>query len=204
LRAPTPDTPTIELPDWLPAPVRGYMLQVEKLFAGCLPDDLAILRRVATDDRMKYVWRQLRRRAKSDKALIEFFDVAWQRARIPWSVMTPKDCAALAAPYSEAAELCRWTKEHEITARVNPELAAAFDLVANHFDEAARREKRLGSPVIVKHHSEDDVSRAYVRVLGHATRKLFGSTLVRTVARTASVALDQEIGWRQVRNWTNP
>jgi hypothetical protein len=62
LRAPAPDTATIELPDWLPAPVRGHVRQVEKLFAG-LPDHLKILRRVATDDRMKYVWRELRARA---------------------------------------------------------------------------------------------------------------------------------------------
>jgi hypothetical protein len=178
------------------------MLQVEKVLRPAFGEDLAIMHRLASDARMKYVWRQLQPRAKSDKALIEFFDCAWQCARIPHFGTTPKDRAALAAPWSSAAELCRWTKKHDIAARMDPNLAAALDLVASHFDEVTRKESRLDSPLIVKHHGKDDVARAYVRVLGYLTRKLFGSTLVRTVATTASVALDQEIGWRQVRNWT--
>jgi hypothetical protein len=176
------------------------MLQVEKLFAG-LPDDFKIRRRVATDDRMKYVWRELRQRAKSDKALVEFFDCAWQRARFPHFVETPQDRAAQAAPWSKAAELCRWTKEHNILAGTDPEKAAALDVVARMFDEIARREGNLDSPRIVKRHGGDDSARAYVRVLGYRTRELFGSTLFRTVATTASVALDRKIDWQQVRNW---
>jgi hypothetical protein len=178
------------------------MLRVEELFRGVLPEDLAIMHRLASDARMKYVWHQLQPRAKSEKALIEFFDCAWQRARLPHFVETPQDRARLATPYLTAVELCRWTKEHDIAAQMNPDLAAALDIVARHFDEVARREGRLDSPPIVKHHGEDDVARAYVRVLGHLTRKLFGSTLLRTVARTASVALDQDIDQQQVRDWT--
>jgi hypothetical protein len=206
LRAPTPDL------NWLPATVRGYMLQVEELFRPVLSgkrvtilnEHLAIMHRLASDARMKHVWRQLQPRAKSDKALIEFFDCAWQRARFPHFVETPQDRARLAAPYSKAVELCRWTKEHDIAAQMNPDLTGALDIVARHFDEVARRKSSLDSPLIVKHHGEEDVARAYVRVLGHLTRRLFGSTLVRTVATTASVALGRDIDWRLVRNWTKP
>jgi hypothetical protein len=203
LRAPVPDALAVELPDWLPDPVRIHVLQIEKLFAG-LPKDLAILRRVVTDDRMKYVWRQLKPLAKSEKALVEFFDCAWQRARFPHFVETPQDRARQARPWSEAAELCRWTKQHNILVRTDPGKAAALDVVASMFDEIARREGNLHSPLIVKHHAADDIARAYVRMLGHRTRELFGSTLLRTVARTASVALGGKIDWQQVRKWTKP
>lgn len=212
MRAPAPDTTLVEAPDWLPAPVRSYVAQIEKLLGPALPGEdvsglfaehFAILYRLASDARMKYVWRELRPRAKSDKALVEFFNCAWQCARIPDFVETPQDRAALAAPWLEAAKLCRWTKKHAIAARMDPNLAAALDLVARHFDEVARKEGRLDSPRIVKHHGKDDATRAYVRVLGHLTRELFGSTLFRTVATTASVALERRIEWQQVRRWTS-
>jgi hypothetical protein len=178
------------------------MLQVEKLLPPAVfGKDHTIMHRLATDDRMKYVWRELRPRAKSDKALVEFFDCAWQRARFPHFVETLPDRARQARPWSEAAELCRWTKQHNILVRKDPGKAAAFDVVASMFDEIARREGHLDSPLVVKHHSVDDVARAYARVLGHATRELFGSPLYRTVATTASVALDQYIDPQQVRGW---
>jgi hypothetical protein len=61
LRAPAPDTAAIELPDWLPAPVRDHAHQVAE-YIDCLPDHLDILHRLAIDSRMKYAWKELRRR----------------------------------------------------------------------------------------------------------------------------------------------
>jgi hypothetical protein len=212
LRAPAPNTPPIEtLPDWLPAAVQSHVLLVEKLLAG-MPGDLAILYRLTSDDRMKYVWRELQRRAKSDKALVEFFECAWQQARsIARPIETPKDRAARSAPYKQAAKLCRamvpecdekgMMLKGDTRALMNPELATAYDLVATRFDEIARREGNLDSPLIVKQHSHDDVARAYVRTLGHVVRKLFRSPLYGTVARIASVALDRKIHLQQVRDW---
>jgi hypothetical protein len=201
------------MPQWLPAAVWSCVLQVEKLFCPALPDnpgavlfaeELAILHRLVTDDRMKYVWRELHPRAKADKDLVAFFDTAWQQARsIARTVETRKDRAARAKPYLQAAELCRWTREHDIAAKMNPELAAAAAVMAGYFAEVERREGNLDSPLIVKYHGEDDVARAYARVLGQRTRELFGATLYRTVATTASVALDREIIWQQIRDWTN-
>lgn len=200
MNAPAPEMRWVEIPDWVPPPVRSYVLQIEKLFAG-MRDNLAIMHRLASDSRMRYVWRELQTRAASDKALVQFFECAFQRARFPYFVATPKDRAALAAPWSKAAELCRWTKEHDIAARMNLDLAAALDMVARHFDEVAREKGRLDSPLIVKHHGKDDEVRAYVSVLGDATKRLFGSTLLRTVATVATVALERPINWHQVRKW---
>lgn len=200
MRAPTPDTPPPEtMPDWLPIAVRSHLLIIEKLKLAVLPDAIAMQHRLATDSRMHYVWRELERQGASDKALVEFFECAFNH--LPRIVTTPKDRAAFAASWSKAAELCRWTKQHDFAARMNPDLAAALDRVARHFDEVARKEGRLDSPLVVKHHSKNDQVRAYVRLLGNTTKRLFGSTLFRTVATTASVALDQGISWQQVRDW---
>jgi hypothetical protein len=87
---------------------------------------------------------------------------------------------------------------------MNPELSAALVRVADYFEEIARKEGCRDSPLVVKHHSVDGHGRAYVRVLGDHTRKLFGSPLYRTVATTASVALQRDIDWQQVREWLKP
>jgi hypothetical protein len=187
----------MQLPTWLPPPVRSHVLLVEKLFAG-LETDLAILRRLSTDSRMRYVWRVLVHREATDRALVEFFDCAFQRARFPHFVTTPKDRAALAAAWTRTAKACRQSSFIE---QYNPKLSAALVLAADYFEEIARREGNTDSPLVVKRHRGDGHHRAYVRVLGNLTRRLFGNSLYRTVATTASVALQQDIDWQQVREW---
>jgi hypothetical protein len=188
------------LPAWLPPPVCSHVLLVEKLLAWH-ESDLAILRRLATDRRMLYVWRVLAHREATDKALVEFFDAAFQRARFPYFVTTLKDRAALAAAWTRTAKSCRQSSFIE---RWQPELSAALDRTAEYFEELARKEGNTDSPLVVKHHSGDGHGRAYVCVLGDFTRKLFGSPLYGTVARTASVALQQKISLQQVRDWLTP
>jgi hypothetical protein len=199
LKAPAPPPPLAEVPDWVPAAVRSYMLLTEQVLAG-MPD-LAIMHRLASDSRMRYVWRLLEKRAASDGPLVEFFCCAFQRARLPYFVTTPKDRAALAAPWSSAAELCRWTKDHDIAAQMNPDLVAAADMLAHHFDAVAQKERRLDSPLVVGRYGKDDAARAYVRLLGDTTKRLFGDTLLRTVATTATVALQRPVRWQRVRQW---
>jgi hypothetical protein len=154
----------------VPPAVRSHVLLVEKLFGGFethleimrqlttdpqmdRESDLVILYRVATDPKMRHVWRYLVRFEATDDALVNFFDCAWQQARFPWFVETPKDRAALAAPWTAAAALCRWSNAHQIAARTNPELAAALVRVADHFEEVARRKGNLDSPLVVSHRS---------------------------------------------------
>jgi hypothetical protein len=192
-----------EVPLWLPAPVRGYVLQAEELLAG-FESDLALLRRLATDSRMRYVWPVLARREAADTALVEFFDCAWQRVRFPRSVTTRTERAALAVPGTQAAELLRSAKEYDLSVQMNPELAAALDRAAAYSEEVARREENADSPMVVQHHSADDVARAYVRVLGARTRELFGTPLRGSISLVASVALEQDVSLQQVRNWLRP
>jgi hypothetical protein len=185
------------LPVWLPSPVRSHVLLVEKLLDG-LESDLAILRRLTTDSRMRYVWRGLAQREATDEALIEFFDCAFQRARLPYFVTTRKDHATLAAAWAQTAKQCR---SSSIIERWNPELSSVLDRAADYFEKIARDEECRVSPLVAKHHSGDGHGRAYVRVLGDLTRTLFGSPLYGTVAKTASVALQQKISLQQVRDW---
>jgi hypothetical protein len=211
LRSPdTTTTTTIpgKAPDWLPAPVRSHALLAYKLFAGMPAEfhaempEFAILHRLTTDSRMRYVWKELHRHKPHDTALVEFFDSAFQGARLPYFVTTPQDRAALAKPWSTAAKLCRAAKEISIPARLQPELAAALDVAAGILEAIEQREGNLDSPMIVKQRGKDDIGRAYVRMLSSETRRLFNSPLFGTIAKTATVALDRPITWQQVRNWT--
>jgi hypothetical protein len=226
LHASALDPPALEIPAWVPPPVRSCVLHLVKQLTADFPDvpamvrqhttqqnlpAVAIVLRLATSPEMRNVWRELERRQRRqrrhapDKALEGFIVVAWINACAPPSVETPKDRAALAAPLSSAAERCRWAHRHDRGVRRDPELARALLSVADYFEECARKVIRCRySPLIVKHRHKDDQARAYVRVLGDHTRTLFGSALYRTVATTASVALQQKIDWQQVRQWLKP
>jgi hypothetical protein len=204
-----PDPAAIALPDWLPVPVRSYVLQIIELQ---LVDDISafgnspreILHRLTTDVRMESVWRELIKRKRPDIALVEVFDRAFSLARFPRPVLTKADRARMAAPYVSAAKLCRSMKENDIAALTNLKLglAAALDLVISHADEWASRVQPPDSPLTVKRHGSDAEARAFVLLLGSLTRKLFGRISYRTVATIVSVALGREITWHQVREWT--
>jgi hypothetical protein len=116
--------------------------------------------------------------------------------------MTRKERDARARRLSDAAELCRAMVPHSGRSRINPKLAAAALVMANHFDANARfMMGLLQSPWVVEHRIKDDEARAYVQALGAETKDLFGEVLYGTVATVATVALDQKISSRQVRNW---
>jgi hypothetical protein len=199
-----PGKPHDTLPTWLPPPVRSHVAQLEKLLAG--PESLAILRRLSSDPRMIHVWRYLTTRQEAtDKVLIEFFDCAFWRAVFPDSVTTAEDRAARAAPWFSVAASLRGLNNFLIATRLYPELAPVPVFVAEWLEGMARLAGNTESPLVVKHHSGGDESgRAYVLVLGNLTRKLFGSPLRGTVARTSSVALQKEIDGQQVRDWLRP
>jgi hypothetical protein len=57
--------------------------------------------------------------------------------------------------------------------------------------------------IVVQRHEESDAVRAYVLELASVTRKLFGTTMRKTIATTASVALQATVTERQVRHWVS-
>lgn len=225
MSAPTPDKRPLEIPDWVPPVVESTLLwcQERNFFSA---KHFPVVQQLAIAPNMRRVWQYLGRqevRPAGLKAYMKAYGLDCQNAdeqvlrhyglrlfflhAIPAispelrSIQTPKDRAAAAAPWVSAAKVCRLAVEHYPT---SPELEAALLRSADYLDHVARQESRLDSPLIVQHHNKDDAARAYVRVLGHLTREVFGRTLFRTVATTASVALERDIDWRQVRNWTTP
>jgi hypothetical protein len=93
-----------------------------------------------------------------------------------------------------------------------PELSEQFNAhhdsiekAAKFFDEIAgalSRVKTAEAPLVISKDFGNRDTRGYVRMLATETRKLFGKTLTRSLARTASVALMKEVSPNQVRKWT--
>jgi len=81
----------------------------------------------------------------------------------------------------------------------NVEVAAKF------YDEIAKaliKVKAAEAPLIISKDYGNRDTRGYVRMLATETRELFGKTLTRSLAKTASVALMKEVSPNQVRKWT--
>jgi len=85
-------------------------------------------------------------------------------------------------------------------------------IYANNIEEAAKffdeieaalvKLKAAEAPLVVSKDYGNRDTRGYVRMLATETRKLFGKTLTRSLARTTSVALMKEVSPTQVRKWT--
>src|SRR5262249_42199691 len=86
------------------------------------------------------------------------------------------------------------------------------DIYANNIEEAAKffeeieaalvKLKAAEAPLVISKNYGNRDTRGYVRMLAAETRRLFGKTLTRSLARIASVALMKEVSPNQVRKWT--
>jgi hypothetical protein len=214
----------VNVPTWVPAKIREYVRWIECLSLQPMQADdekvrrLSAVQRLAIAPAMRHVWKELERRKASDEALWLFFSSASDAASNAPQVFTKKDRAELVRIQHNAALLCAMQYE-QVTAKVERrqpflsqpgaraqqreerQLAAALELVAKYFSASAVKLSRAQSPLFVKHRTKDDEARAYVRVVGDETKKLFGSTLFRTVATVATIALQRPVDWRQVRKW---
>jgi hypothetical protein len=197
LHASAPDQHAPEIPRWVPPAVRG-VLQLEKLIDG-MPD-FAIMRRLATDPRMRYVWRELKRQGAGDNALRLFILTAYNGARRPFRVVTLEQRTEAANLCTTIATDCRDAIRHDARVRDDPELAAALARTAAYYERLIH-ENPPGANYLVKHRTKNDQSRVYVRALCDLMKKLFGNRLDGSTATTASIALNQKITRRQVRNW---
>jgi hypothetical protein len=188
----------IYIPPWVPLPIRR---QVKDLST----DDeharaFVIAQRLAAAPAMRYVWRELKDRG-DDVALSQFFIIACDCAtRTLPPFYTRTECALSATVWSGGAALCR-SEQESMAAKNSLELAAALERVAQHFETVARRWDRIDERRLIGKRSRDDDARAYVRVLGDVTEKLFGTTLYRSVATVATIALGRNMSWGLVRQW---
>jgi hypothetical protein len=194
----------VDLPDGLPLPVREYVSKGWGVWQGD-ENALAILRRIATTPKMEDVWNTLKKRRASDSALRDFVSCACEQALLYghkiYPMMTRKERDARAKRLTDAADLCRALIPASGRSRITPKLVKAASVMANFFEQGARLERSLRSPIVVENRIDDDEIRAYVQILGAETKDLFGNVLFGTVATVASIALDRKISSRQVRNW---
>jgi hypothetical protein len=206
-----PPEPVTDVPDWVPSAVRSHVLNRMDVYRtlgwehyGPNPDPthLEILRRLLTRPRMKKVWKELRRRRATADQLVGFFMAAYSAAAVPSLVVTENERADIVAEWLSAAGKCRQAGEQMAGERLE-RLARSMAPVGNPLRGADNRVRAPlpGELLMVVKHTRNDTARAYVRDLSDATRHLFGSALVRTVATTASVALDRTVTEHQVRNW---
>jgi hypothetical protein len=159
---------------------------------------LVVAQQLAADPRMRKVCRALERRRPFDEsAICEFIEGACGNPDILYE-LSVKDQAKSIGYASNVADTCR-TLSKVKRMRNDLRLSAAFALVAKHFEKEAREWERMHP--VVKKRGKNDQARAYVRRLGRLTQHLFGATLYRTVATTATVALGRGIGWQQMRHW---
>jgi hypothetical protein len=80
-----------------------------------------------------------------------------------------------------------------------------IEKAAKFYDEIAGaliKVKTAEAPLVINKDFGNRDTRGYVRMLATETRKLFGLTLIRSLATTASVALMKDVRPKQVRNWT--
>jgi hypothetical protein len=201
----------MNLPDWLPPAVHEFVLREEKEERQGQYDVRAVVRRIATSEKMKSVWRRLKKRGASDDQLREFMVYACVAAATR-PLMTRKERDARVKPYADAAKLCRevlnppdhlpgeWRRQ--LSRSAGPKLAAASSVMADYFERSARMMMILpGSPWVVENHIKDDAARAFVQTFGQHTKDIFGDVMYDNVATVAAVALNRKITQKQVRNW---
>jgi hypothetical protein len=207
LVASIPRWPQADMPSWVPAGARKYLLWRERILRikqssdSEPPQELVIVQRLASAPKMRYVWKELQRRGASDDALWMFASSACHEALNPGIVVTTKERDKGAEQFANVATICRNMIDQDNRVRNHPKLAAAFALVADHFELWAQETKLLKSPHLVKHRTKDNEARNYVLALGKTTHDLFGNTLYSTVATVASIALGRKVDPARVRYW---
>ena len=188
-----------DLPDWLPSPVREFVLWAEEAWQRD-ENALAVLRRIATTPKMEVVWDTLKKRRASDSALRDFVRCACKYALLHGHKIFPmisrQERDASAKQFSDAVGLELHDSLPAAPSSQRP--PRSWRTILKHVHDFQRS---LQSPLVVENHIKDDEIRAYVQILGAETKELFGNVLRGTVATVASIALDRTVSERQVRNW---
>jgi hypothetical protein len=197
-----PRWPSANVPPWVPAAARNYLLGIEEVKRPKLPDDkeppreLVIAQRLVSEPKMRSAWRVLGK--LGEQALTEFLDSACSGIPIHGATIAERDKTVRS--FSDVATVCRNLIEfnHYFT----PDDAKALARVADIFDGHARVLEEMDSRRFVKNRTKDDEARAYVRMIGGVTRRISGGrVLYKTVATVATIALQRPVDWQQVRKW---
>ena len=215
----------LTLPDWLPPAVA---MQVRRIEARCLPaDQQAILQRLATDARMRNVWRELSRRKRPSgdfftpanprldkptltldeaqaEALGELFHFAFCAARDGVPVSKPNETEDAKAKLLQNARMLREIAD-DLTATNSADPLAAVDADALRrvavWQEVGTAALRPPSdPLMIQNERDDRVVGGVQILVGAQLRDTFGKPLDGTAATLAGVALGKRTSERATRS----
>ena len=218
--------PQLELPNWLPGPVAEEAQRIyddirqydrkryPRLFTAS--EQINVLLRLASDQRMKKVWNELRKKKRKrppeflhpfkldvladeipqDMALRVFFGFAWDLATCGIELKTLKQLQ----PFIKMASRLRRDAQSLRSLGLD-EFASDLEAKAIVCERMGGPELDSTFPLIVKRARSDQAVRAFIlRLSGLCREWWFGEALTGTVATTASVALSKKISADQVRN----
>jgi hypothetical protein len=206
------------LPDWVPQLVAREAKALFREAAHC-PDELKLIRRLATDPRMNKVWFELQRRRRKGRKLTNEFlhsvslpgpfdkDQAAKRRNVAMTALFQTAVARGRLGISMGSPV-----SVEAARRLDRERAAGLREDAKVFDAmkkgAAARKLVRAAQVYEKRANELFMfGHGKTAAVGFAVQTaklmcdLFGSPMYGTVATVSSVALNREIEPHTVREW---
>jgi hypothetical protein len=189
-----------------------------------------LVRRLVIDPKMKSVWQYLLRRAQpvcpeivdeeaswtletwgvcdmgvsvQERACALFFWFVVMEVCAPRTPATRQDIENFVAPWRSAAERCRLAIGYSGRS-ADDEFAKTLTISAEYFEARVRFAEQDAKVYTLKRHSgkpEDDFVRGVVRALARETYALYGLFQYEILTSVATVALQTNVTYRDVRNW---
>jgi hypothetical protein len=176
---------------------------------------IELLCRLASDERMKNVWRELYRQTRGgeqflnpakgvqdpqnqDMAAREFFSRAFRHAAWPAPLLTYNDFKSKRKSYLTIAARLR-EDAHKLSSLGSDELAADLEAIAVTCEGRASAILPVSLPPVARSRG-DQVLRGYVLRMTFVCQRLFDKELHGTVATTAGVVFSKGISGNQVRD----
>jgi hypothetical protein len=176
---------------------------------------IELLCRLASDERMKNVWRELYRQTRGGKQFLnpakgiqdpqnqnmaarEFFSRAFGHAAWPAPLLTYNDFKSKRKSHITIAARLR-EDAHKLSLLGSDELASDLEAIAVTCEERASAIWPAFLPPVARSRG-DQVLRGYILRMTFVSQRLFDKELHGTVATTAGVAFSKEISGNQVRD----
>lgn len=176
---------------------------------------IELLCRLASDKRMKNVWRELFRQTRGGKQFLnpakgiqdpqnqnmaarEFFSRAFGHAAWPAPLLTYNDFKSKRKSHTTIAARLR-EDAHKLSSLGFDEFASDLEAIAVTCEERASAIWPVYLPPVARSRG-DQVLRGYILRMTFVCQRLFDKELHGTVATTAGVAFSKEISGNQVRD----
>jgi hypothetical protein len=214
-------------PDWVPASVAAEISWI--LHASWTQGDLPLLWRLATDERMESVWRELKKHEPCcSRAELEEIWTGWKREALPdlsdsdialrlvfyWAFGFPA-CNMAADTLANHKALIRWHRElagslHTVAGDLRLDHDPDADKHADAIERAAawcetKAVDLAGCRERVVHRDRGNLlEQGVCRLMAHELQRIYGRTFRGTLATILSVITQETITAHKVRDWLMP